>query len=108
MRINNYVRRAQDLKVAGPHRRKRSGMRGPFWKRPLGSNVPEPSLGDFIKGIAPQSENRSLACVLLPAPNRHIDVLRVKLDRSRASTCLFRSNQNCSTATKGIEYDTPS
>src|SRR5712664_2728461 len=83
-------------------------MRGPLSKRPLGSNVSEPNLGNFIKSVTPQSEERSLACVLLPAPNRHIDVLRVKLDRPRASTCLFRGNQDCSTATKGIEDETPS
>src|SRR5258708_9216142 len=81
-------------------------MHGALSKRPLGSNVPEPSLGDFIKSIAPQSEDRGLACVLFPASNRHIDILRVKLDGSRASTGLFRSNQNCSTAAKGIENQT--
>jgi hypothetical protein len=33
-------------------RRKRSGMRGPLSKGPLGSNVFEPSLGDFVKCFA--------------------------------------------------------
>src|SRR2546430_11664649 len=83
-------------------------MRGPFSKRPSGSNVSEPSLGDFIKSAAPQSENRGLSRVLFPAPNRHIDILRVKLDCSRASTCLFSSDKDCTTAAKGIENQTPS
>src|SRR6266850_3831988 len=108
IRALNYVRKAQDLKVAGPHMPKAfSACADHSRKGPLGSNVSEPSLGNYIKSVTPQSEERSLACVLLPAPNRHIDVLRVKLDRPRASTCLFRSNQDCSAATKGIENDTP-
>jgi hypothetical protein len=41
------------------------------------------------------------------APNRDIDVLRVKLNRSRASTRLFRGDQNRSAAAKGIENETP-
>lgn len=65
-------------------------------------------LGDFIKSVTPQSEDRSLACVLLPAPNRYIDVPWVKLDRSSASTCLFRGDQNSSAAAKGIENETTS
>src|SRR5882672_11336489 len=81
-------------------------MRGPLLKRPLGSNVSEPSLGNFIKSITPQSEERSLACVLLPTSDRDIDVLRVKLDRAGASAGLFRRDQDRSTAAKGIENET--
>src|SRR5882724_3835537 len=77
-------------------------------ERLSGSNVSEPSFGNFVKSLTQRSEDRGLACVLFPASDRDIDVLRVKLDRSRASTCLFSSDQGRATATKGIEHETAS
>jgi hypothetical protein len=66
-------------------------MRGPL-ETLLCGNVPEPSLGHFVKSLTQWGKDRDLACILFPAADRDIDVLWVKLDCPRPSACPFGGN----------------
>jgi len=57
-----------------------------------GSNVSQPSLSPLVKSLTHRGQPCGLARILLPAPNRDIHVLWVKLDCPGASAGLFRGD----------------
>ena len=92
--------------VAGPRTPKAFGHARTAVKKLSGGNLPEPSLGHFVKSLVHRSQACHLAGVVFPAPDRYVDIRRIKLDRPGTATGLFGRDQDRSTATKGVEHQT--
>ena len=60
----------------------------------------------LLERFTHRSQTGQLPGVMFPAPDSHVDIHRIKLDRAGAATSLFRRDQDGSAATKGIEHQT--
>src|SRR5258708_33628526 len=60
---------------------------------------------NLIPGLSGRGKDGLFASYALPPLDRHIDILWIKLDRARMTTCAFRRDQDRAAAGERIEND---
>ena len=64
------------------------------------------SFADVVKGFTKRRQTSRLTCIVLPAADCDVDIMRIELDRPGTSTGLFGCDQDRSAATKGVKHKT--
>lgn len=62
-------------------------------------------LSDFLEGVTGCNEDSGFARVVLPAPDRDIDVVGINLERGGPPAGAFSSDQHSATSSERVEHE---